>query len=142
MDSETKRQIIMDNYLNPFHKQIPEGKGYEKVKSHNPSCIDNIDIYILMDKNIIKDITFEGEACAITTSSVSIMIQNLIGKEIGQALEIITNFENMIEEREYNSDILEEANVYDEIYKQQNRKNCVLLPYRDIKKLLEEKNEE
>jgi len=140
MDSETKREIIMDNYLNPFHKQIPKDKEYEKIKSHNPSCIDNIDIYVLMDKDKIKDIAFEGEACAITTSSASIMIQNLIGKNIGQALAIITNFENMIEERKYDSDILGDANVYDEIYKQQNRKNCAFLPYRDIKKLLSEKN--
>jgi len=140
VDSEIKRQIIMDNYLNPFHKQIPSNKGYEKIKSHNPSCIDNIDVYVLLDKNKIKDIAFEGEACAITTSSASIMIQNLIGKDIGQALEIINNFENMIEEKKYDPNILGDANAYDEIYKQQNRKNCALLPYRDIKILLAEKN--
>lgn len=139
MDLETKRAIIMENYLNPINKEIPSDNNYIKVNSNNESCIDNIDIYVKFHENIIEDIKFEGEACAISTSSTSIMIKNLIGKNIEKALEIIANFENMVEEKEYKKDMLEEAIVYDDIYKQANRKNCVLLPYKGIKKLLEEK---
>ena len=64
------------------------------------------------------------------------MIRLLIGKTIKEALEIISNYENMINEAEYNKDLLEEANVYNEIYKQPNRKKCALLPYRGIKEFL------
>ena len=47
-----------------------------------------------------------------------IMIKSLIGKNKQQAQEIIENYENMLDEKEYNSDLLGELNVYDEIYKQ------------------------
>ena len=48
------------------------------------------------------------------------------------------NFLNMIDEKEYDSDILEQAVVYDDVYKQPNRKKCVLLPWWGIEKALEE----
>jgi len=139
MDKELKRQIILDNYQNPFHKSIPEDNNYLKVNSNNVNCIDNIDLYILFDGSTIKDICFEGEACAITTSSTSIMIQNLRGKTVSDAIEYIDNFSNMIEEKPYDKELLNDAIVYDEIYKQASRKTCATLPYKGIKKILEEK---
>jgi len=81
--------------------------------------------------------SFTGEACAISTSSCSIMITNLIGKTILEAKEYIANFEAMINEQEYNAEILQEALAYNEIYKQNNRKNCAFLPYKGIKQILE-----
>ena len=138
MDSNLKREIIMDHYLNPKNKIKTDDKNYVKVNTNNESCIDNLDIYILFKDNKIEDIKFDGEACAISTSSTSIMITNLIGKNIEEAKEYIENFENMINEEDYNKDILNEALVYDDIYKQNNRKHCALLPYMGIKKAISE----
>ena len=64
------------------------------------------------------------------------MIKNLIGKTIDEALNIINNYESMIDEKEYDKSILGEAIVYDEVYKQPSRKKCALLPYRGIKEYL------
>ena len=135
MDEEVKREIILEHYQNPLHRHISDD-SYEKVNTNNESCIDNIDLYIDIDGDIIKDISFEGEACAISISSTSIMIQNLIGKNIKEALEYIDNFEKMTNGENYNEDLLKEANVYNEIYKQNSRKTCATLPYRGIKKVL------
>ncbi len=137
MDQELKREIIMDNYLNPKNKETVLDSSYEKVNSNNDSCIDNIDIYVKINNDIIEDIKFDGEACAISTSSTSIMINNLIGKSVKDALDYINNFDNMVNEKEYDEDVLNEAIVYNDIYKQNNRKHCALLPYIGIKKILE-----
>ena len=137
MDIEIKKEIILDNYQNPFNKDGDDSLGYEKVNSNNESCVDDIDLYIDIDNNIIKDIRFNGEACAISTASTSIMLKNIIGKSVKEALEYINNFTNMVNEKEYDEDMLNEAVAFDEIYKQQNRKNCVILPYVGIKKILE-----
>ena len=137
MDNETKREIIMENYLHPFNKVVPEDKSlYEYVNSNNESCIDNLDIYIKIEDNINKDIKFDGEACAISTSTTSIMIKLLLNKSIDEALSIVDNYDNMINEEEYDENILKEANCYNEIYKQQNRKHCALLPWNSIKEIL------
>lgn len=136
MDDELKREIILEHYQNPLHRHEPEKDGYDKVNTANQSCIDNLDIYVDIKDKVIKDITFTGEACAISISSTSIMIQNLIGKSIKEALEYIDNFENMINEKEYDKDMLKDANVYDNIYKQNSRKSCAFLPYRGIREIL------
>ena len=137
MDTEFKKEIILDNYKYPFNKDGSEELNYEKVNSNNESCIDDIDIYIKIEDNIIKDIHFNGEACAISTASTSILLKNIIGKSVKEALEYVNNFDNMVNELEYDEVMLGEAVAFDEIYKQQNRKNCVTLPYVGIKKILE-----
>ena len=59
------------------------------------------------------------------------------GKKLAE--EIISNFENMINEKPYDGNILEELNIYDTVYRQPNRKNCALLPFRAIKEIIETK---
>lgn len=138
MDKEIKRNIILENYQNPNNKGLVNDNSYIKVNMNNESCIDEIDLMVKIESNTIKDIRFDGEACAICTSSTSIMIETLIGKTIEQAKFILENFENMINEKEYHKQVLESAFVYEDIALQPNRKKCALLPWWGIKKVLEE----
>ena len=78
-----------------------------------------------------------GEACAISTSATSIMIKLLLNKNIEDVENLINNYTNMINEGTYDNDILGEAIVYNEIYKQQNRKHCAMLPWIGIKEAIE-----
>ena len=130
--------IILDNYQNPKNRGLIDDNTYKEINTNSESCIDQIDLQIKMQDGIIKDIRFDGEACAICTSSTSIMIKSLLNKNIKEAKEIISNFENMIEEKKYDEKILNEAVVYSDIAKQPNRKKCALLTWQGIKKLLEE----
>ena len=136
MDQNLKRSIILEHYQNPKNKGLIEDDCYIKVNMNNESCIDEINLMVKISNGIIEDIKFDGEACAICTSSTSIMINTLIGKTIEEARKIYSNFENMLDEKEYDSDILEEAVVYDDIYKQPNRKKCALLPWWGINKII------
>ena len=138
MDNELKREIILENFQNPVNKEVVSDNAYKMFNSRNVNCIDNIDLYVIIDDNFIKDIKFNGEACAISTASTSIMIKNLIGKSIDDAKKYIDEFVKMINEEEYDESILEEALVFDDLYKQANRKNCALLPYKGIMKAIED----
>ena len=137
MDTEKKREIIMKHYSNPKNRNLPEEEGYEKVNAANSSCVDNLDIYVKIENNKIKDITFMGEACAISISSTSIMINNLIGKTTNEAYHYIEQFENMVSESSYDKELLGDANAYFDIASQGHRKTCALLPYIGMKKILE-----
>lgn len=132
MNDDLKRDIIMDNYQNPANRETISDDKYIYVNSNNSSCIDNIDLWIKIEDNVIKDIKFNGEACAISTASTSIMTKELIGMSLKEAENFINNFYNMIDEREYDSNIFHEANAFDTIYKQANRKTCATLPYKGI----------
>ena len=136
MDQNTKRSIILEHYQNPKNKGLIEDNTYIKINMNNDSCIDEVNLMVKLEDNKIKDIKFDGEACAICTSSTSIMIDTLIGKTIEEAKEIINNFYNMIDEKEYKEEILEQANVYNDISKQPNRKKCALLAWWGIEKTL------
>lgn len=138
MDSNMKRSIILEHYQNPKNKGLPDDNSYIKVNMNNESCIDEINLMVKLENNKIVDIKFDGEACAICTSSTSIMIDTLIGKTIDEAINIYNNFNNMLDEKSYDSDVLEQANVYDDIYKQPNRKKCALLPWWGIDKVIDE----
>lgn len=137
MDSETKRAIIMEHYTNPLNRDTIDNPKYIKINSNSETCIDNLDIYVLFNNNKIEDIHFNGEACAISTSAASIMTRLLKNKTIEEVKELINEYKDMIETgKEY--DRLEEALVYSDIYKQQNRKGCAIIPWLGIEKAIAE----
>lgn len=138
MDDNLRREIILDNYKDPYNRGLVNDDSYIKTNSRSESCIDNLDFMLKINNGTIEDIRFDGEACAISTSAASIMLRKLVGKSVDEAKEILTNYINMIEEKDYNEDLLGELNVFDNISKQPNRINCALLPSRAIKKLLGE----
>ena len=137
MDRDLKRSIILDNYQNANKKYISNGDEFTKINTRNVSCIDNLDIYIDMDGNVIKDISFEGEACVISISSTNILINLLIGKSKEEALYIIDNYLKMINEEEYDKEVLKELLVFDDTGKQPSRIKCATLTANGIKKFLE-----
>ena len=138
MDQNLKRSIILEHYQNPKNKGLIEDDSYIKVNMNNESCIDEIDLMVKLENDKIVDIKFDGEACAICTSSTSIMIDTLIGKSIKEVEQIYLHYNNMLNEQEYDENILEQAVVYDDISKQPNRKKCALLPWWGIEKVINE----
>lgn len=140
MDQNLRREIILDNYTNPFHKET-KGEGYITANANNVSCIDNINIFVKIENNKIIDAYFDGEACAISTASTSIMIKKIIGLSLEEAKDFIHNFDNMVYEREYDKESMGEALVFDEIHRQESRKTCATLPYRGLEKIIKAENE-
>ena len=136
MDNELKRNLILDNFNNPVNKGLLNDSSYLKEEKNNSSCIDHFTIELKLDNNIIKDIRFDGEACAIATSSLSIAISKLIGKTKEEALNIIDNYLKMINKEEYNKDVLEELIIYEDVSKQPARVKCATLGIDGIKDLL------
>jgi len=138
MDDNLRREIILDNYNDPENRGLIDDDSYLKVNTNSESCIDNLDFMMKVEDGVVKDIRFDGEACAISTSATSIMIRSLIGKKVDDVKKILINYQNMINEEEYDSELLGELNVYDQICKQPNRKNCALLPSVAVDKMLGE----
>ena len=139
MDQNLKRSIILDHYQNPRNKSLVDDESYIFENMSNTSCIDEVNIQVkINEQGIVEDVRFDGEACAMCTSSASIMVETLIGKSIDEVKQILINYNNMIDEKEYDPDILQQAIVYDDVYKQPNRKKCVLLPWWGIEKAISE----
>lgn len=133
------REIIMKHYISsPYKKSLGKtNESYQKISTKSDSCIDHLDIFIKLEKDRIVDASFSGEACAIATSSCSILLENCINKKISEVKKFIENFENMINKKNYNEEELHEAVVFKDIVKQGNRKACAYLPYKGLKKIVD-----
>ena len=139
MDKDIKRSIILDNYQNPNNKRV-SGTDYIKINTRNVSCIDNLDIYLKIENDIIKDVSFEGEACVISISSTNILSNLLIGKNKKDGIYLIDNYLKMINEEEYDKEVLNELLVFDDTSKQPSRIKCATLSANGIKDYLEKEN--
>ena len=136
MDQNLKKQIILEHYQYPKNKGLIDDESYIKINTNNESCVDELDIMVKFSDGKVVDIRYDGEACAICTSSASIMTDTLIGKTKEEVVDVLNNFSNMINEKEYDEGVLEEAIVYNDIYLQPSRKKCALLPWWGIEKAI------
>ena len=99
MNSDLKREMIFDNYKEPTNRGLIDDDSYLKANTNSESCIDNLDFMMKIEDGIVKDIRFDGEACAISTSCASIMIKSFIGKSVEEVKSILENYVSMIEEK-------------------------------------------
>ncbi|MDR0832346.1 MAG: SUF system NifU family Fe-S cluster assembly protein [Bacillales bacterium] len=133
------RAIIMDHYEHPHHKELKDDNKYQKIHMDSESCIDDIYVQVFVENNVIKDLRFDGVACAISTASTSIMTDLLLNKSLDEAKEIIKNYFNMLYEKEYDEDLLEEANALKNTSKQANRIKCACLGWIGLAELIKDK---
>lgn len=139
LTNDMMRSIIMDHYSDPQNKHQPPKEGYEKVNMHSDNCIDDLDIFLLVEGNIITDACFDGTACTISTSSTDIMCDLLRGKEINEGRKIIDAFHHMMHEEEFDAELLDEAIVFINTSKQAARIRCATIGWNAAEEILKDK---
>ena len=106
---ELYQEIILDHGKNP--RNLRKSTNFNKdAKGHNPLCGDKVHVYLKLDEDKkVQDISFEGQGCAISMASASIMTDLVKGKEEYEVKEIVKDFLEMIKEKDQlNNKILEE----------------------------------
>ncbi len=129
MDALEKRNLMMKHYQEPKNKGFIDGDGYIFNTQNNASCIDEVKLMTKIKNGKIEDIHFDGEACAVCTASTSIMIETLLNKTTKEAEQIVKDFENMIDGKEYDQARLENAVIFEDIGRQPSRRKCALLAW-------------
>ena len=135
---ELYQEIILEHGKNP--KNLGKFENFNKdAKGNNPLCGDKVHIYLKTDENKkISEIKFEGEGCAITMASTSIMTELMKEKSETEVKELIDDFLNMIKE---NSE-LKSKNINDDdkiklmslsgVKKFPMRVKCATLPWHTL----------
>ena len=136
LTNDMMRSIIMDHYSNPQNKHQPSKEGYERMHMHSENCIDDIDVFLLIENGVVVDACFDGVACTISTSSTDIMCDLLTGKSIKDARNIIEQYNNMIHEQPFDEEVLDEAIVFINTSKQAARIRCAMIGYNAADKIL------
>ena len=90
------QDIILEHGKSPRNLGKCEGYSHE-AKGYNPLCGDKVHVYLKLDSGKkVQSLTFEGEGCAISLASASIMTELVKGKSFEEAKEIMDAFINMI----------------------------------------------
>ena len=97
---ELYQEIILDHGKNP--RNLRKTENFNKdAKGHNPLCGDKVHVYLKLNENKkVEDISFEGQGCAISMASASIMTDLVKGKEEHEVKEIVSDFLDMIKEKD------------------------------------------
>ena len=96
---ELYQEIILDHGKNPRNKGKCEGFTND-AKAHNPLCGDKVHIYLKLNKDKqIENLSFEGEGCAISLASASILTETVKGKDLSFITKISEDFLNMIKNK-------------------------------------------
>ena len=88
------QEVILDHAKKPRNFRTLDGG--QSVEGYNPLCGDRVTVYLRVEDGIVSDATFQGEGCAISTASTSIMTQVVKGKTIEEADELFERFRALV----------------------------------------------
>lgn len=132
------QQVILDHSRNPcnFGKLADANRV---AAGHNPLCGDHITVYLQIEKDVIRDIKFEGSGCAISKASASLMTQSLKGRTCAEALKIFKEFQQMVMTGEDGGDEIGKLVAFSGVHKFPARVKCAILSWHALAATLEGK---
>jgi nitrogen fixation protein NifU and related proteins len=95
MIDDLYQETILDHSKRPRnHHQLADAD--RKAEGYNPLCGDKLKLYLKLDGEVVKDASFEGSGCAISTASASLMTESLKGKTREEALKLVDKFHDLL----------------------------------------------
>ena len=135
-------EILMEHSANsPYKKNID--KPTTCSLGHNPNCGDEIKLEAIIKNGVIVDLAFSGHGCAISQSSTSIMIENLLGKKVEEAKKIIQLFLKMIKREkltEKEKKQLGDGVIFENVSNMPTRAKCATLSWHTLENMLNDFN--
>jgi nitrogen fixation NifU-like protein len=95
MVHELYEETILDHSKRPRNCH-PMDDANHKAEGYNPLCGDKLKLFLRMDGEIVKDVSFVGSGCAISTASASLMTESLRGKTRTEALALLEKFHDLL----------------------------------------------
>lgn len=146
MDAELKelyQQVILDHNKSPRNFGKLEHANHS-AEGYNPLCGDKVNVYIQLENDVVKDISFQSSGCAISRASASLMSSELKGKTREEAEKIFNQFHDLIignldEEKSFEE--LGKLAVFSGVKDFPSRAKCATLPWHTMLNALHNKDE-
>jgi nitrogen fixation NifU-like protein len=125
------QEIILDHYRQPHHKGLRDPYDAE-VHHLNPTCGDELTVRVHLDGDRVADVSYEGQGCAISQASASVMTDLVIGKPLSEAFDLHDEFLRLMQskgELEPDEDVLEDAVAFAGVSRYPARIKCALLSW-------------
>ena len=95
MVDDLYQEIILDHSKHPRNCHAMEDAN-RKAEGYNPLCGDKLKLYVKLQDGIVKDVSFVGSGCAISTASASLMTESLKGKTREEAVKLLDKFHELL----------------------------------------------
>jgi nitrogen fixation NifU-like protein len=92
---ELYQQVILDHNKSPRNYRAMQD-ATRAVDGYNPLCGDHYKVYVRIENDIIRDISFEGAGCAISKASASVMSSMVKGRTVEEAESLFTEFHRLV----------------------------------------------
>ncbi len=93
--SDLYQETILEHNKNPRNfREIPDADNW--ADGNNPLCGDALRVYVDLEGDVIKDVSFKGSGCAISKASASMMTQTIKGRSKADAEQIFDEFHRMV----------------------------------------------
>ena len=93
--SDLYQEVILDHNRKPRNFRVID-PATASQEGYNPLCGDRLTLYLTLDGDIIKDASFQGQGCAISKASASLMTDAIKGKTVAEARDLFEHFHAMI----------------------------------------------
>ena len=135
---ELYQEIVMDHNRRPrnFHKLEEANRTAD---GFNPLCGDQINLYLVVEDDVITDVGFEGAGCAISKASASMMTESVKGKSVAEAENIFDAFRHMITRKPdegFDADMLGDLEILSGVSGYPARIKCATLSWHTLKSAL------
>ncbi len=141
--SDLYQEVILDHNKNPRNYRKIEN-ATQTADGHNPLCGDALKVYLEIEDDTVKDVSFLGSGCAISKASASMMTQTVKGKSKAEAEKLFNEFHRMVlgeldEEAEENS--LGRLKIFSGVREFPARVKCASLSWHTVHAALNGKDE-
>jgi len=123
------QEIILDHFKRPHRRGLREPYDAE-VHHVNPVCGDEVTLRVSVRDGTVVDVSYEGQGCAISQASTSVLTDLVVGKTVAQALAVQEEFLRLMQSRgevEPDEQLLEDAVAFVGVSKYPSRIKCALL---------------
>jgi nitrogen fixation protein NifU and related proteins len=133
--NELYQEIILDHSKRPRNCH-PLDCANRMAEGYNPLCGDRVKIFVEYENDVVKDISFQGTGCAISTASASLMTETLKGKSRAEAEAMLERFHDLLTKEQAPARDLGKLAVFSGVREFPARVKCATLAWHTLKAAL------
>lgn len=133
---ELYQEMIVDHGKHPRNFGALSAANHTHA-GHNPLCGDKLVVYVLESNGVVEDVKFQGEGCAISMASASLMTESVKGKSLAEINILFDLFHHLVTEGKSTSDDLGKLEVFGGVAEFPVRVKCASLAWHTLKAALE-----
>lgn len=140
--SDLYQEVILDHSRHPHNYRAIEAAD-RKAEGYNPLCGDQVTVYLKLEGDRISDVSFQGNGCAISKSSASIMTDILKGKTRQEVGPLFERFHDLVTNPDaVKPDVTDKLAVFSGVAEFPTRVKCASLAWHTLRSALEGKKDQ